>query len=76
MKSFPFKKVISFGLFAGIVVWIIWFIKNHWQDFTAIETIVWPYIIILLIIAFLYIIIQGLVLKVTLEPFDIRLKFS
>lgn len=62
-------------LFLVTIAWIGFYIKNHWTDFAPAKTIVWPYILLLLAISLIYIIVQGLVLKVTLEPFKIRLKF-
>ncbi len=58
-----------------MVGWVVIYLKNHWSDFVAIEAIVWPYVVLLLSASLIYIIVQGLVLKVTLKPFGIRLKF-
>lgn len=52
------------------------YLKEHWQDFLTIKTLSWQYVPILVTLGLVYIIIQGLILKTTLQPFKINLKFA
>lgn len=70
-----FKKALSITLFLGLLAWVSFYIKNNWADFRTIEGINWSYLLILMVLAIIYIVVQGLVLKIIVKPFGVTLKF-
>lgn len=75
MKKINYSKIISTILFLALLGWMGFYIKSHWQDFLAIQTMSWRYVPLLTVLGLLYILIQGLILKFMLQPFKINLKF-
>ncbi len=70
------KNYLSLAAFFLIVVFIVYYIKSHWSEFQDIRITSWFNAAILFIIAPINILIQGLFLKVLMEPFGVKLKFN
>ncbi len=70
------KNYLSLAAFLFIVIFFIYYIRSHWSEFQGINIVSWPSAIILFVIVPINILIQGLILKVLMEPFGVKLKFN
>lgn len=69
------KNLVSFILLIIIAAAAIWYVEKHIEDFKIIKTISFAKIGLLLLLSLLYYICQGVILKFSLESYNLNLKF-
>lgn len=69
------KKILSILIFFIIALWLVFYVKRHINEFREIHLVSYFNFFVLIILSFIYLLVQGLVLKVTLNSFQIHLKF-
>ncbi|MCL5407047.1 MAG: flippase-like domain-containing protein [Patescibacteria group bacterium] len=70
------KKIISIVVFLSLLVLVVYFVKGHSAEFQNIRFISREYLLVILICVFIYFLIQGIILKLLLEIFNIKLQFK
>lgn len=76
LKSNFFKRTISAIIFFGLLVWMAYFAKGHLLEFQNIRFVSREYLLVILICVFIYFLISGVILKLLLEIFNIKLRFK
>lgn len=76
MKKFNLKKIISIIVFLFIVFFIVYYVKNHWQDFKDIHIVSWWSLATLFFLAPVLFWVTALFFKKSIEPFDPKLCFN
>lgn len=69
------SKIISYSVFFILLIWFGFYLKTHWSDFSVIYSASWFYLIPLLLVALAFLILQGWIYKIIIEPFNVHLKF-
>lgn len=70
------KRIISIPVLIIILFFFVLYIKNHISDFKQLSIVNPLYILPLFVLAFIYSINNGLVIKYLLEPFKIKMNFK
>lgn len=76
LKSQIFKKIISIVIVLGLLIWVGFFVKNNISEFQNIRFISNGYVFAILICVVIYFLIQGIILKLLLQIFNINLRFK
>ena len=74
--SVRFKKTLSLIIFLAIIAFFIYYIRTHWSEFRQLRVVSWWALMGTFILVPLSFYIQGLILKIVVEPFGIYLKFK
>lgn len=70
------KKVIISLLFISLMVFIIYYIKNHIADFMILKDINWTFFMAALVAAFFHLLVQAASLQVVMKGFGVNLKLK
>jgi len=70
------SKIIAYIVFFVLLVWFVYYLRSHWSDFTVIYSASWLYLIPLSLVALVFLILQGWIYQIIIEPFKIKLKFT
>lgn len=69
------KENISIFVTVILLVWIVYFVHNHWEAFQKVRLISWKYALALILLAFIDLLVKGYIFKSINMPFNINLKF-
>jgi len=73
--SIKLKKTLSSIIFLAIIAFFVFYIRGHWSEFSQIKVVSWWALIGALLLVPLSFYIQGLIIKIVVQPFGIDLKF-
>lgn len=68
------KKVLLTAIFLAVLLGMFWYVKGHLSEFLVIKNFSLKYFLPIFLITFGYYLVQGLILKAIVEPFQIKLK--
>jgi uncharacterized protein (TIRG00374 family) len=72
-RSGKLKKVVSFVVFAISIGVFVWYVSTHWEQFALLGEIRFGFLIILVAANVASLMINGVFMKIVLEPFNIKL---
>ncbi len=71
-----YKYILAYAIVIALSIWVTFFIRQHAQEFDALWSISYASLSLLLITAFFYLFLQGILLNKALAAFDIYLSFK
>ncbi len=74
MRIFEKRYYIFLALCLLLIV-LGYYVNSHWNEFERIKSVSWEYTVVLCLLTFIYLLIQGYILKIVVAPFNIRLTF-
>lgn len=76
MKKNVLKKFVLMAAFFSLLILTGFYIKNHLSDFGDIRNVTFSNLTIILFLMLAYFVVQGVLLKITLQTFSIKLRFK
>lgn len=76
MKKLNIKKIVSVIASILIFIFIIYYIRNHWQDFQNIHIVSWWSLMLLIISTPFLFLVTALFFQKSIEPYNLKLSFN